>query len=82
MAKKNSFDMLKERPELVKAGAEAVKESKASKTDKDKRKLLQVPPDAHALAKKVSALDGIGLAEYVAKLIHDDAGKRYPNLVK
>ena len=61
-------------------GADAVKETKAAPGKKIERKMVQVAPDAHALAKKIAALDGVGMAEYIAGLIRADAEKRYPTL--
>lgn len=64
-------------------GANAVKKTKAEQDAQDKkieRKMVQVAPDAHALAKKIAALDGVGMAEYIAGLIRADAEKRYPTL--
>ena len=83
MAKKTSFDFVRENPgALAKAGTDAVKNVRDKEPGKDagQRKLLQVNPAAHALAKKVAALDGVGMAEYVAGLIIADAAKRYPDL--
>jgi hypothetical protein len=81
MAKKNIFDLLKDNPDAVnQAGADAAKKTKRAPVDKEKRKLLQIPPGAHALAKKIAALDGLPMAEYVAGLILRDGENRYPGI--
>lgn len=78
MAKKNALEHLTQKAQRI--GANAVKETKAAPGEKIERKMVQVAPDAHALAKKIAALDGVGMAEYIAGLIRADAEKRYPTL--
>lgn len=81
MAKKNAFEHMKSNGEdAQRIGADAVKETKVAPGEKIERKMVQVAPDAHALAKKIAALDGVGMAEYIAGLIRADAEKRYPTL--
>lgn len=81
MAKKSAFDLIKENPGAInQAGADAAKKTQRAPADKEKRKLLQIPPAAHSLAKKIAALDGVPMAEYIATLILNDGEKRYPGI--
>ena len=82
MAKKQPWQQLssKQQKEAALKATKQVKEP--TEKQEEKRKMIRVSEQCHAMAKAVAAVAGMAMQDYIEQVVMEDAKQRFPGVHK
>lgn len=82
MAKKQPWQQLssKQQKEAAQKATKQVKET--TEKQEEKRKMIRVSEQCHAMAKAVAGVAGMAMQDYLEEVIMEDAKNRFPDVFK